>query len=288
MTIGTKSLLYGYHQFLLHPLGLALCWWRLFGFPWDPRLWVAFFVHDLGYFGKRNMDGKEGEEHPFLGANIMHALFDRRGDDWWYNFTLYHSRFLAQRHGVETSKLCAADKALIFFMPVWLQVLMTSATGEINEYMRGQGERTAANGMTKRDWVIAMKAKIAQWFAENYPELNLVADPEDVLNRAEGRDAGIFAKCFALLVMAAISPGLIWAAIKWQFGLLGWWLTHTTICSACKKVLRRPVLPFVKPTHLNTSGGYCTECLEDLKRRYGAPPYTAEEAYLQVFKEDGI
>ena len=77
MKIGTKSILFGAHQFLLHPLFVALAWWQLYGFPWDPRLWVAFFVHDLGYWGKPNMDGPEGEEHPLLGAAIMGRLFDR-------------------------------------------------------------------------------------------------------------------------------------------------------------------------------------------------------------------
>lgn len=78
MNIGTKSVLFGAHQFLIHPLFVALAWWRLYGFPWDPRLWVAFFVHDLGYWGKPNMDGEEGEQHPMLGARIMGWLFDQR------------------------------------------------------------------------------------------------------------------------------------------------------------------------------------------------------------------
>ena len=68
MTIGTKSVLFGAHCFFLRPWFVAVAWWRLYGFPWDPRLWVAFFVHDLGYVGKPNMDGPEGEEHPLLGA----------------------------------------------------------------------------------------------------------------------------------------------------------------------------------------------------------------------------
>src|SRR3954469_7337593 len=78
MKIGTKSVLFGAHCFFLHPWFVAAAWWRLYGFPWDPRLWVAFFVHDLGYMGKPNMDGHEGERHPVLGARIMAALFDRR------------------------------------------------------------------------------------------------------------------------------------------------------------------------------------------------------------------
>lgn len=77
MTIGTKSVLYGAHCFFLHPWFVALAWWRLYGFPWDPRLWAAFCVHDLGYIGKPNMDGPEGETHPLFGARLMTRLFDR-------------------------------------------------------------------------------------------------------------------------------------------------------------------------------------------------------------------
>ena len=76
MTIGTKSVLFGAHQFLLHPWFVAWGWWTLYGFPFDPRLWVAFFVHDLGYIGKPNMDGPEGELHPRFGARLMALLFD--------------------------------------------------------------------------------------------------------------------------------------------------------------------------------------------------------------------
>ncbi len=78
MKLGTKSVLFGAHQFLIHPIVLAIAWWQLYGFPWDPRLWVAFVVHDLGYLGKPNLDGPEGETHVELGASIMHFLFDRR------------------------------------------------------------------------------------------------------------------------------------------------------------------------------------------------------------------
>ena len=61
MNVGTRSLLFGVHQFAIHPWFVAAAWWRLYGFPFDPRLWVAFFVHDLGYWGKPNMDGAEGD-----------------------------------------------------------------------------------------------------------------------------------------------------------------------------------------------------------------------------------
>ena len=78
MKIGTKSVLFGAHCFFLHPWFVAAAWWKLYGFPWDPRLWVAFFVHDIGYLGKPNMDGPEGERHVEVGARIMSFLFDGR------------------------------------------------------------------------------------------------------------------------------------------------------------------------------------------------------------------
>ncbi len=129
MKIGTKSILYGVHAFWLHPWFVALAWWKLFGFPWDPRLWVAFFVHDFGYWGKSNMDGPEGESHVCLGANIMHKF----GTDWWW-LCLSHSRFWAKNNNVRVSSLCVADKWAMIITPTWLYLLMARATGEIREY----------------------------------------------------------------------------------------------------------------------------------------------------------
>ena len=46
MKLGTKSLLFGCHQFVLHPLFVLVAWWRLYGRPsW--RMVVAIIVHDL-------------------------------------------------------------------------------------------------------------------------------------------------------------------------------------------------------------------------------------------------
>lgn len=145
MKVGTKSLLFGYHQVLLHPLMVASAWWKLFGFPYDPRLWAAFFVHDIGYFGKPNMDGPEGTAHPFVGAHIMHFLFDRLyidsfsgytcETDEWYKFTLYHSRSLAKVYFASVSKLCYADKLAFLYYPQWLLKLLYWLSGEGAEYM---------------------------------------------------------------------------------------------------------------------------------------------------------
>lgn len=71
MNVGTKSVLFGAHAFYLHPFFIFRAWWKLYGFPWDPRLWLAFAIHDLGYWGKPNMDGPEGETHPEWAAKVM-------------------------------------------------------------------------------------------------------------------------------------------------------------------------------------------------------------------------
>lgn len=154
MKIGTKSVLYGAHCFLIHPWFVLAAWIKLYGFPFDPRLWVAFFVHDLGYFGKPNMDGPEGETHVELGAKIMHKLFDWKkvaGSpyydlntgkpvivyyDIWGNFSRYHSRYYAKKECAQPSKLCFADKLSFVLTPRWLYLTLVNATGEIHEYLK--------------------------------------------------------------------------------------------------------------------------------------------------------
>lgn len=187
MTIGTKSVLFGAHCFLLHPWFVALAWWKLYDFPFDPRLWVAFFVHDLGYIGKPNMDGPEGETHPCLGAKIMGRLFDRRvranhrryiweyPEGGWFMFTLLHSRYFAKSLGLQPSRLCPADKLAIALTPAWLYLPMVRATGEIHEYMahakhRSQGnealsadERRRVLSSSQSDWYSGVQDYCRRW-----------------------------------------------------------------------------------------------------------------------------
>ncbi len=79
MTVGTRSVLFGVHNILIHPLVVGIAWWKLYGPPLDPRLWIAFLVHDIGYLGKCSVEGPIGETHVELGARIMAALF---GASW--------------------------------------------------------------------------------------------------------------------------------------------------------------------------------------------------------------
>src|SRR5579884_703329 len=131
MSIGTKSVLFGAHCWFLHPFFLAKAWRALYGPPRGFRLGTSFFVHDLGYVGKDNLDGPEGEEHVQLGARIMRWI----GGHDWEEFTACHSRFWAKKHGLAFSRLCVADKLAFVLTPIWLYRPMVRWTGELREYM---------------------------------------------------------------------------------------------------------------------------------------------------------
>lgn len=173
MRMGTKSLLFGAHQVLIHPWFVLAAWTKLYSFPWDFRIWLACIVHDWGYWGCRKMDDDEGEWHIALGASIMGWLFDfeplKGGPRWlarcvnfinarhekrnwkvrtedhpyyvsWYCFCFYHSRFIAKKYGLKTSRLCIADKLAITLEPWWFYLPRVILTGEINEYMKLVGD----------------------------------------------------------------------------------------------------------------------------------------------------
>jgi hypothetical protein len=137
MKVGTKSVIFGVHAVLIHPFFVACAWWRLFGFPWDPRLWLAFLVHDVGYFGCPNMEGPEGQRHVVLGGQIMGWLFGPQ----WRDFVFGHSRHWAESAGKGYSKLCLADKLAFVLTPAWLYIPMARLSGELREYMRVSSER---------------------------------------------------------------------------------------------------------------------------------------------------
>jgi hypothetical protein len=171
MKVGTKSLLFGAHQFLLHPIFVAIAWTKLYGFPKDIRLWVAFIVHDWGYWGKPNMDGKgEGEEHPLLGAKIMKRLFDGKSNipnTYWYNFMLYHSRFYAKLNHRPISKLCVADKYVFCIENKWFYLFRATLSGEVYEYMDENKNRSGHSYKGKSDWFNHVNKFMTNWVNEH-------------------------------------------------------------------------------------------------------------------------
>ncbi len=165
---------------LWHPFLVAYCWYLLYGFPWSPKLWACFFLHDVGYFGRENMDGtgyKGGQWHPYLGANLIYKLF---GIEWGI-FCLFHSRaivstaplddynkifvcfkrakFVGKSVDAAISKLCVADKLAVKYSPIWL-----FNKDELAEYME------ALEIVDKKDF----KPLMIQWadeFVSKYKDI---------------------------------------------------------------------------------------------------------------------
>jgi hypothetical protein len=197
-SVGTRSVLFGAHCWFIHPWFVALAWWKLYGFPRDPRLWVVFFCHDLGYIGKPNMDGPEGEKHVEWGAHaagmvawwIYRVRCPRPVSPHWsmayctyHDLSLYHSRFYAKKSGQPVSKLCFADKLACCLEPWWLYLPRVILSGEIKEYMEKAGGKPDSkyNGepvvskylsmgirtRTRREWHSDMTEYMRKWVAEH-------------------------------------------------------------------------------------------------------------------------
>lgn len=129
MKLGTKSILFGVHQILIHSIVVWLAWIKLYGLPSFKEL-ICIIIHDWGYYGKDNIDGPEGKRHPELGAKIAGKLFGKE----YYDLCLYHSRFYANRDNVNPSKLCWADKYSIKLEPYYFYVCRAIITGEMKEF----------------------------------------------------------------------------------------------------------------------------------------------------------
>ena len=161
LPVGSRSLLFGVHLFWFHPLMVAYAWWRLYGFPKDLRLWLSFALHDLGYWGRRDMDGPDGERHVELGADLMGTLF---GEDW-RQFTLLHSRFYAQRLGLPPSRLCMADKYSFVLEHRAFYLWRARLSGEIHEYLsHRQSGKYAAMG--RADYLNGPHTDLKGWHQE--------------------------------------------------------------------------------------------------------------------------
>ena len=157
MKVGTKSLLFGVHQIFIHPFLVALAWKRLYGFPFSFRLWVCFFLHDIGYWGMADMDGEaEGQRHPELGAKWVGILFGSR----WRDFALYHSRFYARAEKRSHSKLCVADKLAFCMYPPRFYIFLARLSGEMELYKSFSEDACEFEGaaeMTDLQWYHALK-----------------------------------------------------------------------------------------------------------------------------------
>jgi hypothetical protein len=158
----------------------------------------------LGYWGKPNMDGPEGETHVEFGAKLM-SLFDlrfkiyrtrfiyrtynnRKWNGWkiflefpkyhknsisiikststkWADFSRYHSRFYAKKDGVNPSRLCIADKLAICLEPSWLYLPRVNWSGEIVEYMKlAESRNLAGENINKYESMKLSTKSQKDWF----------------------------------------------------------------------------------------------------------------------------
>jgi hypothetical protein len=178
MRVGLKSLLGGAHCFALHPFFVAWGWIKLYGFPWDLRLWAAFFLHDIGYITCFAMDGKLGEKHVLLGAKVMNWLFGPK----WGSECIRHSRDWCRRAGLPISRLCLADKLAFVVTPAWLYLPMVRWTGELAEYRDRSRARQAGsidyitseladlNADDERLWLRGLQSYTLRWVLEHRDE----------------------------------------------------------------------------------------------------------------------
>lgn len=146
LPVGPRSVIFGAHQFVIHPVFLEIAWRKLYKSKptWKQR--AAFALHDLGYLVQwcGEMDGGEGKRHPEWGARAMSWLFDRnhllivdghiQSSRYWYKFCAGHSRHYAKLVGVEMSPLMRADKLATHLYPRWLYAGLMKLSGEWREY----------------------------------------------------------------------------------------------------------------------------------------------------------
>lgn len=165
MKVGTKSLLFGVHQFAWHPFTVWRAWRHLYGSSPTWRECVCIVVHDWGYWGCSNMDGEEGEAHPNVGAAIAGRLFGPA----YHDLVLLHSRSLSKRLGREPSKLCWADKFSMLYDWEPFYLFRARLTGELAEY-RANAMHHVSLTASDRTWLRWLKARFATMAAEKARE----------------------------------------------------------------------------------------------------------------------
>ena len=159
MKVGTKSLLFGGHQFIIHPIVVLLAWIRLYGFPKNYRIIIAMIVHDWGYWSKPNIDGIEGKNHPKFGARLMQILFNNN----WFLFTYFHSRFCVRWSYTEyPSRLCYADKLAFCYEIKWFFLLRITLSEEIKEFLQIEKLKS------KQEWFNLVKMRTLWYVGRNY------------------------------------------------------------------------------------------------------------------------
>lgn len=195
MNVGTKSLLFGAHQFLIHPICVYIAWVKLYKVLPSLVETLAIFVHDWGYWGCPDMDGEKGGEHPRFGAelaaNIMcffvygaqfrNVILPPSAAEYVYALCRGHSRHYAKRHSIPTSSLMAADKFGTALLPWWVYIPMAWLSGELAEY---RAESTHFFRRTAGEGGVPRNASHRAWYRWLQGHMRCVAvQPDDVTAR---------------------------------------------------------------------------------------------------------
>jgi hypothetical protein len=181
--VGTKSLLFGVHQIALHGPFVWLAWRRVYGAWPDWRTTISAVIHDIGYFGCGDMDGREGIDHPELGARLAGRWLGREQ----HAMVLFHSRSKARRHRANVSALCLPDKLSVFLYPSWLYTLLAVLSGEYREYQA----RLGLEGEPRRLLIHRFRVFAFEWALANAGS--------ELIDRIVGEFGDVYRKSFALI-----------------------------------------------------------------------------------------
>ena len=160
MKIGTKSIVYGIHNPVLHGVMVLRAWLIVYGRCPSLSELIAIFLHDIGYGGMPDMDGKYGKRHPEVSARVISKIFNKKKIT---EMVLYHSRFYACEHNQNVSALALPDKLAFRLYPKWLYLLLSTATGEIYEYKKSMN----CSHMTNSEWFEETSSQTLQWCLNN-------------------------------------------------------------------------------------------------------------------------
>ena len=144
MRIGIRTLVFGVHQFLLHPLAVLVIWIKLYGLPKWHEL-IAIIVHDWGYWYCRDIDGVDGIGHPLLGAEIASDIVylisrDKSLAIRTWELVLGHSRHFVKAYNdcdigkLQFSRLLGPDKLSAVFYPWYIYIPLAWLSGELRSY----------------------------------------------------------------------------------------------------------------------------------------------------------
>lgn len=148
MKLGTKSLLFGAHQLVLHPIFVLWGWIKLYGWGTiTPRILLAIIIHDWWYWGEESMDGG-GKYHPIEAALWVSDHLGTKWDDI-ADEILLHSRHLSKELKVQPSRLCWADKLSLKLMGGWLWAILAHLSKEGYEYMENPYGQDYVKGQSK-------------------------------------------------------------------------------------------------------------------------------------------